>query len=260
MRYRLDFKHGLEMPCDFDSRLRLWVSCVVPFKSKLELTSTAMSTSPPKATKLDYAHALAKAGLSALPVVGGPAVELFQVLVQPPIERRRTEWMQRVGERLQGLEQQGLKLEDLQTNDQFITAVLQATTVAVRTHQEQKLLALRNAVLNIACGAGPEETIQHLLLSFIDDFSAMHLRVLAFARLPAPPPGMPMGALGHVLENNIPELKGSETLYTQLWKDLYVRGLVNTESLNVTMSANGLSQSRTSPLGESLLNLITRDE
>ncbi len=82
----------------------------------------------------------------------------------------------------------------------------------------------------------------------------MHLRVLAFAQASMPTAGMSMGGLGHVF--NIPVLQGQRTLYEQLWKDLYLRGLVNTEGLNVTMSGSGLAKSRTSPLGESLLNFI----
>ena len=45
----------------------------------------------PKQSKGDVAHSLTKAGLSVIPVVGGPAVELFQLLIQPPLEKRRTE-------------------------------------------------------------------------------------------------------------------------------------------------------------------------
>lgn len=37
--------------------------------------------SVPQMTSGDAVHALAKAGLSAIPVVGGPAVELFQYVV-----------------------------------------------------------------------------------------------------------------------------------------------------------------------------------
>ena len=215
-----------------------------------------MSSDNAKPSKGDVAHALAKAGLSAIPVVGGPAVELFQLLVQPPLERRRQEWMKEVGERLLTLEAQGLKLEHLQENEQFISAVMQASTAAIRTHKQEKLAALRNAILHIARGEAPEETIQHLLLSFIDEFSEMHLRVLAFARAPKPPANISAGGLGHVLEDNIPALRGNRTLYDQLWKDLYIRGLVGTEHLHVMMSGNGLAQSRTSPLGETLLNFI----
>lgn len=215
-----------------------------------------MTINTPQPGKGDTAHALAKAGLSAIPVVGGPAVELFQHLVQPPLERRRNEWMTQVGEKLQELEAQGLNLQDLQNNEQFITAVMRASTAALRTHKTEKLVALRNAVLHIAKGQGPEETIQHLLLSFIDEFSEMHLRMLAFARAPKPAAGLSAGGLSHVLEDNIPALRGQRTLYDQLWKDLYLRGLINTESLHGMMTGTGLGQSRTSPLGEILLNFI----
>lgn len=47
----------------------------------------------PKRSKGDIAHTLTKAGLSTVPVVGGPTAELFQHLIQPPLEKRREEWM-----------------------------------------------------------------------------------------------------------------------------------------------------------------------
>jgi hypothetical protein len=216
----------------------------------------ADKTKVPKASKGDIAHSLVKAGLSAVPVMGGPAVELFQMVVQPPIERRRHEWMKEIGEKLEELEKKGLKLEDLQKNDQFISAVMRASTAAIRTHQKEKLAALRNAILNIAAGKGPEETIQHLLLSVIDEFSEMHLRVLAWAHAPKPPSGLSAGGLGTVLESNIPALQGQRTLYDQLWKDLFLRGLVIGDNLHIMMTGSGLAQSRTSPLGVTLLNLI----
>ena len=65
----------------------------------------------PKRTGGDAAHAVVKAGLSAVPVVGGTAVELFQYVVQPPLEKRREKWMTDVGEKLHELESNGLKLE-----------------------------------------------------------------------------------------------------------------------------------------------------
>lgn len=219
-----------------------------------------MTIEVPKPTAGDKVHALTKAGLSMIPVVGGPAVELFQNLVQPPLERRRKEWMEQIGEKLLSLEQNGLNLNDLQGNEQFMTAVMQASNAALRTHKAEKLAALRNAVINVASGQGPEETIQHLLLSFIDEFSEMHLRLLAFADTPRPPAGISAGGLGHVLEDNIPALRGQRGLYDQLWKDLYLRGLINMESLHVMMTGNGLSQSRSTELGKALLKFISKPQ
>ena len=211
----------------------------------------------PQRSKGDVAHAIVKAGLSAVPLVGGPAVELFQYLVQPPLDKRREAWMKEVGEKLQQLEKKGLDLDKLLDNEPFISAVMQASQAALRTHKAEKLAALRNAVLNIATGQAPEETVQYLLLSFVDQLSEMHLRIIKVFYAPEAPPGLSIGGLGNVLEHNIPELRGQRELYDQLWRDLYGRGLVNTDGLHVTMSGNGLIQRRTTGLGEALLKLIS---
>lgn len=204
----------------------------------------------------DAAHAIAKAGLSAIPLVGGPAAELFQYIVQPPLEKRRVRWMVDVGEKLKELEVKGLSLESLQSNEQFVTAILHASRVALLTHQASKLDALRNAILNVAKGRAPDETLQHLFFGFVGSLTEQHLQILKIFQAPTPPPNTSMGGLGHVLEHNIPELRNCKELYTQLWRDLYSRGLLNTDGLNVTISGNGLSAKRTTNLGDDFLKFI----
>jgi hypothetical protein len=66
-----------------------------------------------------------------------------------------------------------------------------------------------------------------------------------------------VGGLSTVLEHSIPDLRNRRDIYDQLWKDLYSRGLVNTEGLHVTMSGSGLATRRTTSLGEALLQFIT---
>ena len=48
---------------------------------------------------------LAKAALSAVPVVGGPASELLDLVIRPRIEERRTEWLNSIAEGLAKLEE-----------------------------------------------------------------------------------------------------------------------------------------------------------
>ncbi len=212
---------------------------------------------PPKATKGDALHALTKAGLSGIPVVGGAAVELFQYLVQPPLERRRTEWMVEVGEKLQELERRGLNIEELGQKDEFISAVMHASHIALRTHQVEKREALRNAIFNVGAGQSPGEALEHMFFDWIDSLSVLHIQVLMLFQDPAPPSQMSMGGLGSVLEHNMPQLKGQRHIYDQVWKDLYSRGLVNTESLHVTMSGQGLASKRTTEVGDEFLRFIS---
>ncbi|PZN76515.1 MAG: hypothetical protein DM484_16295 [Candidatus Methylumidiphilus alinenensis] len=204
----------------------------------------------------DVAHALAKAGLSAIPIVGGPAVELFQFVVQPPLERRREKWMAEIGEKLRKLEDQGVNLESLQSDEKFISAVMHASQIAIRTHVPAKLEALRNAVLNVATRQAPEEAVQHMFFDFIDSLSELHIRILIVFQSPNISPNINMGALSNVLESNIPELRGRRNIYDQFWRDLFSRGLVNTEGLHVMMTGQGLASKRTTSLGDDFLSFI----
>lgn len=96
-----------------------------------------------------------KASISALPVVGGPAAEFMQLLFAPPIEKRREEWMKRMAAAVTTLLSRGLTVESLQSNEEFISAMQQAAQNSQRTHQTEKLEALRNALLNIAMEPAP---------------------------------------------------------------------------------------------------------
>ncbi len=212
---------------------------------------------PPKASVGDVAHASTKAILSALPYIGGPAAELFQLVLQPPLEKRRAEWMERIAEGLETLEKDGLKVQDLKDNPQFISAVMQAYQIALHTHQEDKLRALRNAVLNVASGNAPEDALQGLFLSYVDFFTAWHIRILKVFQAPPGPAGMSLGGLSNVLESAIPEMRGQRDLYDSLWRDLYIRGLTNTENLHMTMSGSGLVEKRTTGLGDKFLAFIS---
>ncbi|MCO5103804.1 MAG: hypothetical protein M9919_07335 [Burkholderiaceae bacterium] len=211
---------------------------------------------PPQRSKADEAHALAKAGISGVPVVGGPLTELFQRIVQPPLDKRRDAWMHEVAAGLLALENKGLDLSGLQQNEEFISAVMHASQAALRTHQTEKLQALRNAIINIASGAGPEETTQYLLLGYVDELTEMHLRLLKAAQAPTPPPTMSMGGLGTVLAHCVPQLQGKTDLLGQLWRGLHDRGLVVSERLNMTISGSSLSERQTTGLGNQLLELI----
>lgn len=212
----------------------------------------------PKRSKGDTAHSVAKAGLSAIPMVGGAAAELFQNLVQPPLDRRRQEWMEYVGEELQRLDAEGFDLEQLQNDDRFISTVMQASQIAISTHEEERRDALRNAVLNTAQGQAPEEAKEHMFLQWIGTLSPLHIQILKVFQDPEPPGNMSMGGLNSVLESNFPNLCGRRDFYDQVWADLYIRGLVNTDSLHATMSGGGLAAKRTTGLADEFLRYVTR--
>lgn len=142
---------------------------------------------PPEPTGADRAHSVVRAGLSSLPVVGGAATELFMALVAPPLEKRRGEWMESVGQTLQELaDVQAIDLDSLRDDPEFIDTMLQAANAALRTSQAEKRTALRNAVVNSALPGAPEMDLRSVFLRLVNDLSPTHLRIMKISNDPLP--------------------------------------------------------------------------
>ncbi len=126
---------------------------------------------PPTENSGDHLHMLARVGIASIPLVDGAAVELFNTIIAPPIVKRRNEWMEEVAEALQKLAgEKKITLDTLKDDPAFIDSVLQATQAAIRSHQQTKRAALRNAVLNSALPGSPDSSTQLMFISFIDRF------------------------------------------------------------------------------------------
>jgi len=138
----------------------------------------------PKPQFEDVRHATVKGLLAIVPGFGGPASELMGLL-SSPLAQRRDDWFADLARRLRDLEGrvEGFRFENLDQNEQFISATQQATLAAMRTHQAEKLDALKNAVLNIAVGREREDR-QTNFIALVDRFTPAHLKVLQkFMRL-----------------------------------------------------------------------------
>jgi hypothetical protein len=213
---------------------------------------------PPKAGKADIAIKVAEAVVSAIPGVGGPLATLSE-LFEGPISRRRQRWLEELAETVSELQRRVDELsEPLDENEAFITAVFQASQIAIRTHQQDKIEALRNAVKNSALRHAPDENLQLMFLRFVDEFTPLHLRVLAVFDNPGDWVAktgrrfqISMGGLGTVITHCVPELVHQNDLSNQIYRDLQNRGLLEQGAgLNVAMSQQGLLSRRTSALGK----------
>jgi hypothetical protein len=219
----------------------------------------------PQPTGWDHAHIALKTALSAVPMVGSPAAELFAAIIAPPLARRRDEWLQSLADGLAALREQ-IDAESLAQNEAFISATMQASRAAIQTHQKEKLDALRNAVLNVAAGRAPEEDEQAMFLWYIETLTTWHIRVLKFFDSPlrtiaqrgARTDFPDTGALANLLESAYPELRGRRDLYDQVARDLRARGFLNSgdDVLHNMMSGSGLAEKRTTKMGDRFMAFI----
>lgn len=224
-------------------------------------------TDIPKPNVGDLAHTGVKAALSAIPVLGSSAAEIFSSIITPPLSKRRDEWVQSIAKKLIILEEKvdGFKIENLSQNQMFITTVLHASQVAIRNHQKEKLEALRNAILNAALPTAPEEDIQLMFLNFIDTLTPWHLRLLKFFENPeewgrknnVAYPTWTMGGADSVVEHTFSELKGRRDFYKQICRELSIRGLMDDVPFGSTMTRQGMFAPRIKSFGTQFLKFIT---
>jgi hypothetical protein len=212
----------------------------------------------------DLAHTIAKAGLSAIPVIGGPAAELFSAIIVTPLSKRRDKWILSIAEGLKRLEEEvkGFKIEELSKNEMFITTVMQASQAAIRNHQKEKLESLRNAILNAALPEPPKEYLQERFIIFIEIITSWHLKVLYFLdeifefEIEHPDEDLEE-IVRYALKNKFPELwEYNSQFYRHLVKELYDYGLIEMNVLTVGNILQHISSSGTTDMGKKFLKFI----
>lgn len=75
---------------------------------------------------------------------------------------------------------EGLKPENLANNEEFVSICIHASNIALRTHQEEKLKRLLNAVKNSAVYNIANESKRMIFLRVIDELTELHFRVFIF--------------------------------------------------------------------------------
>lgn len=218
-----------------------------------------------KTTKQDVAYAAARAIVGSIPLAGAAASELLGLIVTNPLEKRRSELLTDIGERLKNLEEvKQLDIASLSENQQFIDTVLQATTYALKTSENEKIEAFKNAIINTALNHAPDKTVSQIFLNLIDNFTAWHIKILHLFNNPEgwfktnnrPIPNYMMSSLNSVVSDAYPELTGHGELLNIIWADLKRAGLHNSGDLATMMSGNGLLSPRTTEMGKKFLNYI----
>ncbi len=221
----------------------------------------------PEATLGDRLHTLAKAGIASIPVVGAAASELFNVIIAPPLEKRRVEWMNDLAEQLKELEERGdLKLDDLQNNETFITTVMQASQAAIRNHQSEKREALRNAVLNAALPEAPEDSLQQYFINLVDTFTVWHIRLLDLFKDPSgwfeknskTTPNITLTtSIAKLITAAWPELEDRHDFFDIIVQELETKGLYSGRRQPQGIRNHRVSDEMITDMGHSFLEFIT---
>lgn len=219
-----------------------------------------------KTSKGDILYATVKAGLGTIPILGSAATELFGLVVTPPLDKRRQEWMNEVAEKIKALEENNqITFKSLSQNDQFLDTIITATSFAIKTSEQEKIIALKNAVINTALNESPDKTKSQIFLNLVDTFTVWHIKILDFFDNPKlwfeksgqTPPNLMMGSMFSVLKKAFPMLVGQDELVDVIWNDLHDAGFHQSSGLKTTMTGDGILAERTSQLGKEFMHFIS---
>lgn len=233
---------------------------------------------PPKRSRKDDGYLAGQAGTSVvgllataavgMPFLGGLFGAAYSKILVPPLTKRTQEWMKIIYEGLLDLEMdiEGFTLESLSKKPLFTTTFLHCYTIALRTHHEEKLEALRNVVINAAKPTNVEDDVLLVFTNFIDTFTRWHIKILEYLEnvdqvsdFKTTGRAFSSHALDSILDN-FSELKEDGTFTAQVIKDLQDHGLIKSDSdpdlIVSERSEESTSISNTTTFGKRFLKII----
>lgn len=200
------------------------------------------------------------------PGLGYGAQKVAERTVPDPLLKRQIEFFNRLASDLRDAQQRldGLSPEQLVESEEFISAVIQTTPLAVKTHREAKRQAFANTILNTAAGNSLDDAVRGRFLAALDQFSVGHIEMLNLFADPMARPSVQqsyqsfyMGAPMSLYEKEIAAMNLSEDAVGFIISDLQSHGFIQ-GSLNVMMSKEGAGQKMTTPLGVAFLRFISK--
>ena len=217
---------------------------------------------PEKSSGREIVEAAVAGGAGSIPIVGSIVAAGLTFAMTVAHNRRMDAWFDSLAERLDALEDRP-SWEELANDDEFVDVVIASSRIASTTASEEKLEALRNAVVSTLTDETVSEDERAIFLRYIDEFTPSHLALLEFLKDPGgyfdahgiPRPDLYMGARAHLMEAALPALASSAML-TTIEGDLSRRNLIN-GGFNVTMTGAGMWAPGTKAEGDRFLRFIT---
>lgn len=196
----------------------------------------------PEAGDSDTANTAVRAVISLVPYLGGPINEVLSQVLVPALSRRKDEWLKEMARIVHQISQQqaNFRFEDLANHEQFISAAVEASRIAIGTHQKEKRAFLRNILVRIGTNCTVSEDLQFMYLRLVDDFTPTHIRILDFLWRGNREFARNHGQLSiprrfsEVLEILFPEFIGKSDLVDRILTDLRSRGLCTLQSITLS--------------------------
>jgi hypothetical protein len=186
-----------------------------------------------------------KALVSSIPTVGSLCGSLLESRIPSPATQRLYIFLETLVRKFDELKSK-IELVDFES-PAFQTALIRTYQIVICTHQEQKLEALRNIVLNSSIPNTLEDDVLGMFLNWIDGFTELHISTLKHL---------------HYLDRYAPEelcthfpmSDRNKLIYNKVLKDLADEGLISLtekyiteeEEVDISLQTLGFPMAQTS--------------
>ena len=208
-----------------------------------------------------FIEVVAKAGLSIIPVVGSPVIEIYDAIKEDSLRRWQNDWIEKVEKRLSYIEKD---IAVLGGNEVFASTVIQATRAALQTSENEKREWLANAVCN-TIDMPIEESVASIFVDLIGHYTVWHIKILMY--FDNPKSYYNKGEVKYMLTSpfhflilSFDECKSHEELFKKIVSDLQNDGMITQFDPFTMMSLDGALAKRTTQLGSQLLSFINNGE
>jgi len=209
-------------------------------------------------------RAISRAAPDDVPGVAG----LLDTALEGLLKKRRARWHRRFADAVAeiGKRVDETALAALCRKEHFLTIALEAAQIAWRNHSEEKLEALKWAVVHAALPEAANEEVQFMYLRYVDELTPAHLVVVSLLDQPErwmqgrgiAWPSWRWGTASSLIQYCVPALRGQPEAIEQVVRELQFRALVDPAHFVRTATAEGeLKQRRTTGFGRTFVANIS---
>lgn len=224
-----------------------------------------MKQPPAKSSSREIVEAVVEGSVGMIPVAGSPLAVAFSLAMGWAYNRRMQVWFEEVANAISDLQDSPtIDFASLAEDEDFVDVVVAASKAAQGTRHEEKLHALRNAVVNSLTEEAPSEELRLRFIRLLADMTPTHMSLLAF--LDDPPgwydnhaldrPKLYAAGKAAIIQPAFPAMAADSDLMNRLLVDLASWGFTS-QSFSGVMTAQGVWASATSPLGRAFIAFVS---
>jgi len=199
-------------------------------------------------------------------IIPFPVSDILDRFLPSSLAKRQQEWQKRVAQGLVILQEQfNIMPETLTKNEVFTTALIEATWIAIRHHQEEQLEYFRNMVLNSALPDSPDDDIQKMFFRMVSDFTPWHIKLLEFFSQPdwsieldyedKDLEGLPLDLFDRI-QKKFSELQGKSGFVTLAFSDLVKVRLITLGHRDLFHRVDGFTLNMITDFGHQFLKFV----